>query len=126
MANFFDQFSNPVDHTAEFDPADIQQNKAMGIFAYLSWLVLVPILAAPNSRFARFHANQGLLLAIFEVGVGLVFGILSIIPFIGLLFLVLLSLIQICCLVMAIMGIINAANGECKELPLIGKIQLLK
>ncbi len=126
MANFFDQFSNPVDHTAEFDPADIQQNKVMGILAYFSWLVLVPLLAAPNSRFARFHANQGIVLAICEVGVGIVFGILGIIPFIGLLFLILMSLVQICCLVMAILGIVSAANGQCKELPLIGKIKLLK
>lgn len=46
---------------------DAQQNKAMGILAYLSWLVLVPLLAAKNSPFARFHANQGLALAIVEI-----------------------------------------------------------
>ena len=126
MANFVDQFKNPVDHTAEFDPADIQQNKVMGILAYLSWLVLVPLLAAPQSRFARFHANQGLVLAIVEIAVGVVFFILSLIPFIGILFVILMSLVQLCCLVMAILGIISAANGQCKELPLIGKLKLLK
>ena len=126
MANFIDQFKNPVDHTAEYDPADIQQNKAMGIIAYLSWLVLVPILAAPNSKFARFHANNGIVLAIVEIGVAVILGILSIIPYIGLLFLVVMSLIQVCCLVLTILGIINAANGQCKDLPLISMIKILK
>lgn len=126
MANFFDQFTNPVDHTAEYDPSDIEQNKVMGILAYLSWLVLVPLLAAPNSRFARFHANQGLVLAILEIGIGIIFGVLSIIPFVGLVFLVLMSLLQLCCFAMAILGIVSAANGRCSDLPLISKIKILK
>ncbi|MBR5426739.1 MAG: hypothetical protein IK118_00195, partial [Clostridia bacterium] len=67
MADFnekFNELNNTPDTTAEFDPADVQANKAMGVLAYLSWLVLIPIFAAKNSRFARFHANQGIVLAI--------------------------------------------------------------
>ena len=33
----------------------------MAILAYFGILVLIPILAAKDSKFARFHANQGLL-----------------------------------------------------------------
>ena len=47
--------------------SDAQQNKVMGILAYLSWLVIVPWIAAKESPFARYHTNQGLVLAIVEI-----------------------------------------------------------
>ena len=47
-----------------FDSADIEQNKVMAVLAYIGPLVLVPILAAKDSKFAKFHANQGLTLFI--------------------------------------------------------------
>ncbi|MDO4733556.1 MAG: zinc ribbon domain-containing protein, partial [Bacillota bacterium] len=48
--------NNTADTTGDFDKADIEQHKVMGVLAYLSWLVLIPIFAAPKSKFARFHA----------------------------------------------------------------------
>ena len=53
-----------ADLTDQFDKADVEQNKVMAILAYFGILVLIPILAAKDSKFARFHANQGLLLCI--------------------------------------------------------------
>lgn len=122
--------NNTADTTDEFDKTDIDQNKVMGVLAYLSWLVIIPIFAAPKSKFARFHANQGLVLAITEIVWWIVQAILSSILYaiswrLG--FLVsILSLVNIAFLVMAIMGIINAANGRAKELPVIGKFRILK
>ena len=55
---------NTPDTTSEFDQNDIQSNKVMAVLAYLGILVLVPLFAARESRFARFHTNQGLILAI--------------------------------------------------------------
>ena len=63
MADIND-LKNMKDHTNEFDPTDIQNNKAMGILSYIGLLVLIPIFAAKDSKFARFHANQGLVLVI--------------------------------------------------------------
>lgn len=129
MADFnekFNEFMNTPDTTEEFDPADIEQNKVMGILAYLSWLVLIPIFAAKDSKFARFHANQGLVLAIAEIVIGIVIGILSGIPFIGWIFSIIGSLFGLCCLIMLCIGIYNAANGKAKELPIVGKFRLLK
>lgn len=123
-------FNNTADTTADFDPADIEQNKAMGILAYLSWLVLIPIFAAPKSKFARFHANQGLVLAIANAAWIIVEIILSTILFAiswRLAFMsTILALVNIVFFVFAILGIINAANGRAKELPIIGKFKLLK
>ena len=46
------------------DPADFEKNKIFAILAYLGILVLIPILAAKDSPFAKYHANQGLVLLI--------------------------------------------------------------
>lgn len=120
------EFNNTKDSTSEFDPNDIQQNKVMAILAYLSWLVLIPLFAAKESKFARYHCNQGIMLAIAEIIVWVIFGMLSIIPYVGWIFIVLNSLISLVCLVFAVTGIINAANGKAKELPFIGKFNILK
>jgi len=139
-ANFnqsFNEFNNTPDTTVYFDQGDIEANKMISIFAYLSWLVLVPIFGAKNSAFARFHANQGLVLAIIEsvywivsmiiraillaifwtpLGIGIIYTIVNII----------LSLVNIAFVVFAIIGIINASQGRAKELPIIGSIRILK
>ena len=123
--------NNTADTTADFDKADIEQNKVMGILAYLSWLVLIPIFAAPKSKFARFHANQGLVLAITEVAWWIVTAILNAILYaiswrLGSLVGTLLGLVNLVFLVMLVLGIVNAANGRAKELPVIGKFKILK
>lgn len=126
----FQNINNTEDTTQEFDPADIQQNKTMAVLAYLGILVLVPLFGAKESKFARFHANQGLVLLIVEVLLGLVLRIagavlLAISWRLG--FLVgLMNLAWILTFVLMILGIVNAANGRAKKLPLIGSITLLK
>lgn len=109
---------------------DVKENKVFAILAYFGVLVLVPIFAAKESVYARFHANQGLILFIATLAMnvlgsiisvaGVLFGLLS-----GLLGLV-VGAADIFLLVVAIMGIVNAAKGEMKELPLIGHFKLLK
>ena len=122
--------NNTADSTAQFDAADIQQNKAMAILAYLGPLVLIPIFAAKGSKFARYHSNQGLLLLIACVAWSIVYGILSsiILAISWRLYFItsIIGLVSLVFLVLAIIGIINAANGRAKELPVIGKFRLLK
>lgn len=117
------------DTTWEYDPQDIAANKGVSVLAYLSWLVIIPLLVAKDSKFARFHCNQGLVLAIIEicwtVAHGVISGILSV--FTPLRFVsAILSLVSIGFLVLAIIGIVNVANGKAKELPIIGKIRIIK
>ena len=61
------KYMQTEDNTSEFEQEDINQNKVMAVLAYIGILVLVPLLAAPNSKYARYHANQGLLLFIAEI-----------------------------------------------------------
>ena len=116
-----DQFKNAPDSTAEYDQADINSNKVMAIIAYLGILVLIPLFAAKNSKFARFHTNQGLILFICAIIVSILGSIFNRIHlgFIS-------WILDVLVFVFAIIGIINAAQGKAKELPFIGKYRILK
>ena len=126
----FTNLNNTADRTAEFNQADIVSNKAMGILAYLGPLVFIPMFAAKGSKFARFHANQGLTLFIACVAWSIVYSILNwIILAISWRLYFVSSIIGLCSLVflvLAVLGIVNAANGRAKELPVIGKFKFLK
>ncbi len=128
--NGFAAAFNTADTTAQFAPADVEKNKAMGVLAYLSWLVLIPIFAAKDSKFARFHANQGLVLLIAEAIFGVARWVLSEILLAiswSLYFVtVIISLLGLVFLALSIIGIVNAATGKAKELPVIGQIRILK
>lgn len=115
-----------TDHTPEFDPKDIEDNKAMGILAYLSFLVLIPIFAAPTSKYSRYNSSQGLVLFIGEVAISAVLGLLGCIPGIGIVFRILMGLVDLVFLGLSVLGIINVANGKAKDLPVAGQIKLIK
>lgn len=101
------------------DKADAEKNKGMAILAYI--IFFIPLLAAKDSKFAMFHANQGLVLFLAAVAVNIVG---SIIPIIGWFLILPIGLLAIT--VLAIMGIINAAKGEMKPLPMIGGFTIIK
>ena len=113
--NFFDG----VDHTSEYDPRDIATNKDLNFLCYLGPLFLIPYFVQKNSPFTKFHANQGLVLfianIIFSVAISALGGVL----------LFLVPLISLVPLVFVILGIINALSGKAKELPFIGKFNLI-
>ena len=119
--------NNTADTTNEYDPQDIEKNKVMAILAYLGILVLVPLFGAKESRFARFHTNQGLILCIVGIALYIIVRILLAISWkLAAIVGVFLWIIEIAIFILAIIGIINAAKGRAKELPLIGKYRILK
>ena len=69
--------NNTPDSTADFDSRDIAENKGITVLSYLGPLVFVPMFARKNSKFARFHANQGLVLLIAYGAYGVVQAILG-------------------------------------------------
>lgn len=101
-------------------------DKTMGILAYLGPLVLVPIFAAKDSAYARFHANQGLVLWICWAAVLIIDTLLGWVPVLGWILSVLVWILSIVVTVFCIIGIVNAAKGEMKPLPVIGGIKILK
>ena len=105
------------------DKSDVDNNKAFAIVGYiLPILFFVPLLneSSKNSPFAKFHANQQLILLISWFAVNVVG---MIIPLVGRS--VILPLGWLFLLVCVIMGLIGAANGQMKKLPLIGGITIL-
>lgn len=126
----FNELKNSKDYTYEFDASDIQNNKVMGILSYLGILVLVPIFAAKESKFARFHANQGLIVLIFQAAISITLGILAVflsyVPVVRVLFAVIRWLISTALVLPSVLGIVNAARGLAKEIPLIGGFRILK
>lgn len=113
-----------------FNSEDVQQNKVFGILAYLGILFLVPLLAAKDSQYAKFHTNQGIVLFILDVILGVCLGVVStvlvFIPIIGWVLIPVISgAIGILILVLMILGIVNACSGEPKKLPIIGNINIL-
>ena len=117
---------------------DVNNNKLFAVLAYLGILVLVPIFGAKNSKFARFHANQGIILFIIQICYLILKSIFSsivsalavngvFVPYIITLIITLIfSLLSIALLVFSIIGIVNAARGQKKELPVIGNFTILK
>lgn len=99
------------------DTNDIAEHKIFAALAYIGILFLVPLMAAKNSPFARFHTNQGFVIFLAWIAVG----IIGWIPFLGWLIGVFGSIFLI---VLSVMGIINALTGKMKKLPLIGDIHI--
>src|SRR4030043_2293072 len=105
--------------TQQGGQSDAEKNKAMAIVGYIiPILFFIPLVTdAKNSPFAKFHANQQLILLISWVIVNVLGGG---IPVLG--WFIIWPLGTIFLIIVAIMGIINASKGEMKELPVIGSL----
>lgn len=106
------------DYSDEMDPDDVKNNKVMAVLSYIGILVLIPIFAAKNSKFVKFHANQGLVLFLLAI----VFTALGKLKVIGWLF----DICSIAVFILAVVGIIYACQGKAKELPVVGNWKILK
>jgi len=112
--------------------SDAEKNKPLAIIGYiLPFLFFIPLVTdAKNSKFAKFHANQQLNLLLFWVAGWIIVSILSVIFAVTLILIPLIFLIwlvyQIAGIVFLVLGIINAAKGEMKKLPMIGGFEIIK
>lgn len=109
--------------TTAFTKEDIEKNKVWAVVSYLGFIgiIIVLLTEGKDSPFAKFHLNQSLPLMIAAIGGSIIAGV---IPILG--WFVLAPLVSIGALVLAIMGIVNAAQGEAKRLPLVGNFELIK
>jgi uncharacterized membrane protein len=98
-----------VTHMSEADKKDIEDNKVMAALSYVGILCLVPLLAAKTSKFAQFHAKQGLVLFVVDVVVSFI----AWIPLVG-------WAIGMAALIVSIYGFVQALQGAYWELPYLG------
>ena len=108
----------------EFAPEDLQKNKTMAALGYLAFFV--PLIKCPDSKLGRYCANQGLILLVLIVLVNLLFGIFSIVPFIGWLFTIAGRLAGFGLLCVGLMCFLQLmTNDRVIELPYVGFFKLL-
>ncbi|MCL1848146.1 MAG: zinc ribbon domain-containing protein [Clostridiales bacterium] len=116
-----------ADVTEEMDQADVEKNKAMGGLAYI--LFFLPLVTCPDSKYARFHANQGLLLLILVIAANMASSLIRTVFRWGLLrsiASIATSILFLAVTAIAVIGLINGFTGKAKELPVIGKIRIIK
>ena len=104
--------------------ADTSSNDMwMGILAYLGILSLIPYLVKDQTPFVRAHAVRGINLFILEIIAWVAVGVFSWVPVLDG---ILSTLAGLAGFVFSLIGIINVANKEDKDLPFIGNIRLIK
>lgn len=131
------KLGNTTDHTSDFSKTDIEANKGPALLSYFGLLVLIPIFAAKHSPYARYHANQGLVLfvgmlvwavidgavtALLRALLGNALGLWGMYSLCG----TALNIVYAGFSILAVIGIINVLNERAKELPIIGKYKILK
>lgn len=124
-----DSYSNNSQEE-EYDNQEVKDNKLLAILSYLGILVLIPIFAAPDTKFVRFHASQGLNLFVCRLVYSflsmIICGIFTVMSFVaGEVIFYILMVGQLFFFVCFILGIVNAAKGQYTELPFIGKLKIL-
>ena len=115
---------DPYDHTAEFDPKDISDNKVFAMLVYLMGTIgiIIALLASHASPYAMFHVRQGLKLTVVNMLLAIIMLILIwtiIVPF-------------VCGIAFAVMFVINiicffqVCGGKAKEPAIINKLGFLR
>jgi uncharacterized membrane protein len=106
--------------TSAPNPAQAEDNTTlMGVLAYLGPLVIVPYLMAKENAFVQFHVKQGFVL----FGIELAIYVLSGFVFMSIMILwPILSLLNLGCLVLSIVGIIYVVQKKREPLPLVGPL----
>jgi uncharacterized membrane protein len=88
---------------------NVEEGKTMAIISYITWIGLLIAFIMNNDKknsFAKYHIRQSLLLVLASL--------IAMIPLIGWVW-------GIFVLVLWIMGLIGAINGQEKEVPVLGK-----
>ena len=110
-----------TDHTAEFNPADISENKILAMVPYLfGWIgIIITLLASGNSPFAFFHVKQAL-----KIQVILALScFLAIIPVIGWIAVGVWAIITV---VIDLICFVRVCQNKAQEPPIISSFKFLK
>ncbi|MDD5653355.1 MAG: hypothetical protein PHT31_04225 [Candidatus Omnitrophica bacterium] len=94
---------------------EIQEGKFFAVISYIAFLSVVTLLLKKHNHFAVFHAKQGLVLFVFEVGCF----VLSIIPFLGW---IIKTLGIVVFILMSLWGILQASMGNYSRMPFVSRI----
>ncbi len=115
---------DPYDHTAEFDPQDISDNKVYAMLVYLMGTIgiIIALLAAQNSRFVAFHVRQ----ALKSVAVNLLMGIASAVLFWTFIVPIAAGVMAVVLWVIKIICFFQVCSGKAKEPAIIRSLGFMK
>ncbi len=127
-------FLNTADTTAQYNPADIADNKILAMLSYIGLLWLIPFFAGKHSPFTKFHVKQAFLVICAQLAWSFLGTIISLVTRKRVIWFgetiygatpaivtFLVWIVHLCIWAFAILGIINAIQGKAKEIPFIGK-----
>ena len=117
-------YVNPADHTAEFSPADISDNKVFAMVIYLlgAFGLVIALLARSESPYLKFQVRQALKITVCETIVGIISVILCwtiIVPIAGAICAVILLVVRIICF-------FRICGNKVTEAPIVWKFGFLK
>lgn len=110
---------------------EIEKGKVMAILAFFPCF-LIPLLAARDNKYAMYHTEQSIILFIVAVILSVAVSFLTVAlgSIVGAVAGFLSLIVNLVILVLWLLGLINAATGKCKPLPIIGqfgeKLNLMK
>ena len=111
----------PVAAASAMDLKEVEEGKAFAVLSYVLSFLGLPFFLVPlimrNNAFSLYHAKQCLMLWLVAI-VGSAISVPLSVVCIGV---VVALVVGIFCLVVNIIGLIGAAKGEAKPLPLVGK-----
>lgn len=115
---------NPKDHTAEFDPKDISDNKVIAMLLYLSSFIgiIVAALSANHSPYVAFHMRQALKFLV----VNSLLGIAAVLLFWTLLIPILAGIAIIVLFVCKIICFFQICDGKAVEAPIVSSLGFMK
>ncbi len=114
-------YMDPSDHTNEYDPRDISENKVLAMIPYLmGWIgIIVALLAINNSPYVAFHVKQALKLTVCST----LSIFLCIIPILGW---IACGVCAIIIFVLNIVAFFSVCAGKAKEPAIVKDIAFLK
>ena len=131
-------FFDTNDESSMQDAEDVKENKILALVSYLGYFFFIPMIVKPYSRYLRFHGNQGLTLCLYLIAVNIVTAIITsligLAAFAGIGAAIAVTIINSIIYIifygsfvaLAVIGIYNAVKGYARELPIIGRIRLLR
>lgn len=116
--------ADPYDHTAEFDPRDISENKVFAMLPYLLGTVgiIICLLASSTSAYVRFHIRQALKFTVVTILGGICAVLLCwsfIVP-------IVYGILCLTFLVIKIICFFQICSGKAKEPAIIRSLGFLK
>lgn len=115
---------NPYNHTGEFEPKDISENKVYALLLYLLGVfgIIIGAVVAQRSPYVTFHLRQRSKILIVEILLGMIgvfFFWTIIVPILAVILYLILWVIQIICFVQICMN-------QATEPPIIRSLNFLK